>query len=121
MANRPVSEIRVKSCHIDKILDLQVRPSRHRFWLQVGWVLAKTLELAGGIRTQESQISRTDIDTFGLQCVNRMGLVNDVLQRHPIGYKFVINDGHFLISRIIWPQVSDKGLPCCKIIIWLAK
>ena len=52
-----------------------------------------------------------DIDTFGLQIMNRLRLVYDSLQCYSVSHKFVVNDGLFLISRIIGPQVpaSTEG------------
>lgn len=96
---RPVGKIRVKTCHIDRMLLRQVRTSRLRLRFQIGRVLTKSLQLAGGIRAQEGQVGGTDADAFGLQRVKRLRLVHHVLQCHRVGNKFVVNDGFFLIRR----------------------
>ena len=79
----------------------QGRANRHGLGLQVCRVVTKSLELASGIWAQEGQVGSSDVDAVGLQRMKCLGLIHHGLERHRVGYKFVVNDGLFLISWVI--------------------
>jgi len=103
---RSVGKIRVKTCHIDKILCRQGSLRRHRFWFHIGWVLSESLKFAGCIRAQEGQVGSADIDSLGPQGMECLGLVHHGLQSNSVGHKFVVDDGFFLIRRVIGTQMA---------------
>jgi hypothetical protein len=47
-----------------------------------------------------------DIDALELQRMKGLGLVHHILKCHRIGHKFVTDDGLFLISRVIRPEMT---------------
>ena len=41
--------------------------------------------------------------------MKRLGLIHHILQRHSIGHKLVVDDGLFLIGRIIRPEMTASA------------
>lgn len=65
----------------------------HGLGFQVSRIVTEALDFAGRVGAQERQIGGTDATALGFERMQRLGLIDDVLERDRVRDEFVVDDG----------------------------